>query len=223
MIAQLWPEFTAADVAVADSVAIGVLILRVVTGLTIAAHGWNKYFGGGKIPGTARWFDSMGMRPNGKVHAYLAATTELGAGILLALGFLTPLAAAGIVGLMIVAGWTTHRENGFFIVKSGWEYNLILATVAVAVATIGPGRYSVDYELDLEQAFDPNVGLGVSVGLGLLAGVGLLLAFYRPPAPEPPAPDEPVAATDAPAGGADTEVPTAPPATSAIVADEDEV
>lgn len=178
-------EITAADVAGADSVAIGVLILRVVIGLTVAAHGWNKFFGGGKIPGTARWFSSMGMRPNGKVHAVLAASTELGGGILFALGLLTPLAAAGIVGLMVVAGWTTHRENGFFIVKSGWEYNLVLAAVAVGVATIGPGRYSVDHVLELSQSFDPNVGLGVSLFLGIAAGVGLLLACYRPPAPEP--------------------------------------
>src|SRR3954466_4988762 len=96
------------------------LILRVCLGLTVAAHGYNKFFGGGRIPGTARWFDSMGMRP-GKVHALLAASTEMGSGILLTLGFLTPFAAAGIVALMLVAAWTVHKENGFFIVKSGYE------------------------------------------------------------------------------------------------------
>lgn len=189
MSLSLLAEISAADVARADSVAVGVLILRVVTGLTVAAHGWNKFFGGGRIPGTARWFESMGMRPNGKVHAVLAASTELGGGVLFALGLLTPLAAAGIVGLMIVAGWTTHRDKGFFIVKSGWEYNLILATVAVGVATIGPGRYSIDHALDLSPSFDPNVGLGVSLLLGAAAGIGLLVACYRPPAPDPAAAD----------------------------------
>lgn len=144
----------------------------------MAAHGYGKFFLGGRIPGTARWFDSMGMRPNGKVHAVAAATTEVGAGLLLAAGFLTPLAAAGIVGLMVVAAWTVHRDNGFFIVKSGWEYNLILAVVPVGVAMIGPGRYSVDHALDL--SFDPAPALLLSAGLGLAAGVGLLVACYRP-------------------------------------------
>lgn len=166
-----------------DAISWGLLLLRVVTGLTLAAHGWNKFFGGGRIPGTAGWFDSMGMRPNGTVHAYAAASTELGAGVLFALGLLTPLAAAGMVGLMIVAAWTVHRENGFFIVKSGWEYNLVLAVIAVSVATIGPGNLSLDWAIGLEASFDPNVGLGVSAGLGTVAGVGLLAACYRPPAP----------------------------------------
>jgi putative oxidoreductase len=61
-------------------------LFRVIIGVTLAAHGYNKFFGGGKIAGTARWFDSMGMKPNGTVHAYLAASTEIGSGVLMALG-----------------------------------------------------------------------------------------------------------------------------------------
>ena len=53
----------------ADGLYAGLLLLRVVLGLTVAAHGYNKFFGGGKLAGTARWFDSMGMRPNGTIHA----------------------------------------------------------------------------------------------------------------------------------------------------------
>lgn len=159
-----------------------VLLIRVVVGVSVAAHGYNKFFGGGKIPGTARWFDSMGMKPNGKIHALLAATTELGGGLMFAAGLLTPLAGAAIVGQMTVAAWTVHRHNGFFIVKDGWEYNLVLAAVAVGVSTMGPGRYSIDHGLDLSFSFHPKVGLAISAGLGLAAGIGLLLAFYRPPA-----------------------------------------
>jgi len=158
----------------------GLLLIRVVLGLTMAAHGYNKFFGGGRIPGTARWFDSMGMKPNGRIHAILAATTEMGSGLLLAAGLLTPLAAAGIVGLMVVAGWTVHRANGFFIVKSGWEYNLVLATAATGVALIGPGRYSIDHALDLD--FSTPVAFGLSAVLGAAGGIGLLAACYRPPA-----------------------------------------
>lgn len=198
MIAQLLAEVTAADVAGADSVSTGMLILRVIVGVTFAAHGYFKYFKGGKIAGTARWFDGMGMWPNGTVHAHLAALTELVAGTLFAVGFLTPLAGAAMVGQMLVAGYTANRDAGFWSADKGWEYNLVLATVGVGVATVGPGRWSVDHALDLGRAFDPNVGLGVSLGLGVLAGLGVILICYRPSAPEPaaapaagPAPEAP--------------------------------
>jgi len=156
----------------------GLLLIRVVIGLTLAAHGYNKFFGGGRIPGTARWFDSMGMKPNGRVHAILAASTELGSGLLFAAGLLTPLAAAGFVGLMVVAAYTVHRANGFFIVKSGWEYNLVLAAVPVGVAVTGPGRYSLDHTLGL--TFDPWAAFGLSAVVGVVAGSALLAACYRP-------------------------------------------
>ncbi len=97
----------------------------------MAAHGYNKFFGPGGLAGTAGWFDSMGMKP-GKFHARVAASTEMAAGLGLAVGLLTPIPAAGFVSLMFVAAWTVHRHNGFFIVKEGWEYNLILAVAAVA-------------------------------------------------------------------------------------------
>jgi putative oxidoreductase len=161
------------------SVNLGLLMLRVGAGLTLAAHGFNKFFGGGRIPGTARWFESIGMRP-GKVHALLAATTEVGAGLAFAAGLLTPFAAAGFVGLMSVAAWTVHRPHGFFIVKEGWEYVWILALVAVTVATIGPGEWSLDHALGIADDLDGGVGLAVSAGLGLGAASALLALAYRP-------------------------------------------
>ncbi|OBJ04164.1 DoxX family protein [Mycobacterium sp. 1482292.6] len=160
---------------------VGVLILRLVLGVTLAAHGYNKFFGGGRIPGTARWFESIGMKP-GKFHATVAATTEMAAGLGLAAGFLTPIPAAGFVSLMLVAAWTVHRANGFFIVKEGWEYNLVLAVSAVGVATLGAGKYSLDYLVFGKNWFDGWQGLAISAGLGLLGAIGQLAIFYRPPA-----------------------------------------
>ena len=93
-------------------------ITRLVLGLTIFAHGWNKFFGGGQIPGTGRWFESIGVK-KGKLNAYLAASTEISVGLMLAVGLLTTFASAGLIGLMLVAGWTVHRNNGFFIIKEG--------------------------------------------------------------------------------------------------------
>ena len=164
-----------------DGASAGLLLLRVAMGLTLAAHGYNKFFGGGGISGTAGWFDSMGMKP-GKLNAYMAASTEMGAGILFALGLLTPLAAAGFVGLMAVAGYTVHRKNGFFIVKSGWEYNFILALVPVCVAMVGPGRYSLDWAIGFDFAFEPWLAFAIAAGLGIGGGLAQLAAFYRPPA-----------------------------------------
>jgi putative oxidoreductase len=159
----------------------GLLILRVVIGLTMAAHGYAKFFKGGRIPGTAGWFHSIGMRP-GKMHALAAASTEIGSGVLFALGFLTPFAGAAFVSLMLVAAWTVHKENGFFIVGGGWEYNLILATVAVSVSTTGAGQYSIDHLLNDPEAFFGWPGFLIALVGGLLAGTGHLVTFFRPPA-----------------------------------------
>lgn len=165
-----------------DALNLGLLLLRVGVGVTLAAHGYWKFFKGGKIAGTARWFDSMGMRP-GKVHALMAASTEVGAGLLFAAGLFTPLAGAGFVGLMLVAAWTVHKPNGFFIVKDGYEYNVVLALIAVAVATTGPGEWSLDNALDIAFDFNGLTGLAISLVGGLAGGIGLLAACYRPPAP----------------------------------------
>ncbi|MGV0079724.1 DoxX family protein, partial [Mycobacterium colombiense] len=139
----------------------------------------------GRIPGTARWFESIGMKP-GKFHATVAATTEMAAGLGLAAGFLTPIPAAGFVSLMLVAAWTVHRANGFFIVKEGWEYNLVLAVSAVGVATLGAGKYSLDHLVFGKNWFDGWQGLVISAGLGLAGAIGQLLIFYRPPVKQGP-------------------------------------
>ncbi|MGX9787720.1 DoxX family protein [Mycobacterium sp. MMS18-G62] len=167
---------------------VGVLLLRLVVGLTMAAHGYNKFFGQGGLQGTANWFDSMGMKP-GKFHARIAATTEMAAGVSLAGGLLTPIPAAGFVALMFVAAWTVHRPNGFFIVKEGWEYNLVLASTAVAIATIGPGDFSLDYTLfhatGVYNYLHGWWGMVISLTLGLAGGIGQLAIFWRPPASTP--------------------------------------
>lgn len=164
-----------------DAYNFALLLLRVSFGLTMAAHGYAKVFQGGKLAGTAGWFDSMGMRP-GKVHARLAAGTEILAGLGLAAGLLTTFSAAGFVALMIVAGWTVHRDNGFFIVKSGWEYNFILAVAAIGFAMLGPGEWSLDDAFGIADDLDEWVGMAIAAGGGTLAGIGQLALFYRPPA-----------------------------------------
>ena len=159
--------------------AVAVLAFRVIFGVVFALHGWGKIKGG--LDGTAGWFDSIGMKP-GALHARAAAGTEIGTGVLLVLGLLTPLAAAGVVGVMVVAGWTVHRKNGFMIVKDGWEYTFIVGVTAVFIAALGPGSISVDSALGLADLWNGWVGLGIAAALGVAAGVTQIAVFYRPSA-----------------------------------------
>ena len=179
------------------TVDVGLLIVRLAVGLTMAAHGYAKIFRGGRLAGTARWFDSIGMRP-GRLHAPLAALTELGGGIALAAGLLTPLAAAAIVAVMLVAAWTVHRGNGFFIVGDGWEYNVILAIVAAGVAVAGAGTLSLDALIGLGALGRGWPGLLIVAVAGLGGGLGQLALFFRPLAARGRAASEPgVSATSA--------------------------
>ena len=146
-------------------------------------HGYNKFFGSGGITGTARWFASTGVKP-GRFNALAAAGAEIAAGLGLAVGLATPVAAAGFVALMLVAGWVAHRGNGFLIVNDGWEYNLVLAGGALAVAAIGAGRFSLDHALfqhtGIGESLSGWAGLLICAALGLAGGVGQLVLFYRP-------------------------------------------
>ena len=81
---------------------------------------------------------------------------------------------------MLVAGWTVHRNNGFFIIKEGWEYIFVLAVVAMAIATLGPGGWSLDNAFDVSSKLDGWVGLFTSLFLGVGAGLVQLSIFYRP-------------------------------------------
>jgi len=162
-----------------DANDLALLLLRTGIGVTIFLHGWNKVFGGGRLPGTGQWFESMGMRP-GWLHARLAAGTEMGCGALMVLGFLTPFAAAGIVGLMTVAGIVAHRHNGFFIFLpgGGWEYVLIFGLAAGASGTLGAGYLSIDHAIGLDGG--EWWTFAVSFGLGLVAAALLLALCWRP-------------------------------------------
>lgn len=163
----------------ADAVDLALTLLRVALGAMIIAHAWNHVFGGGRIAGTGRWFASMGLRP-GRLHAVLASTTELLAGGLLIVGFLTPVACAGILGIMVVAWVIAHARNGFFIFRpgQGWEYVMVVSVVSLGLATLGPGEWSLDHALDV--AWSPLAGLVWCAALGL-GGAGALLAlFWRP-------------------------------------------
>ena len=162
-----------------DQLNFGLLVLRLVLGLFLAYHGYNKVFGKGGLSGTASWFGSMGMKWP-KWQARAAAATEIGAGVMLALGVLTPFAAAGIIGVKVVAIYTSHLKVGFFVFlpNQGWEYCATIALGALAVGTMGPGEWSLDNVIDFSISGWGAMILTVALGVG---GAAVHLATsYRP-------------------------------------------
>ena len=147
----------------------GLLLLRVVVGGTMFSHGAQKlfgWFGGHGLRGTAGFFESMGWRMP-LAMAFLAGLAET-SGVAFALGFLTPLAALGIAVVMLNAIFVVHWRNGFFNSNGGVEFPLTLATVAVAVAATGPGRFSIDRLIGWDGNIS-GVWWGVGVGVAALA------------------------------------------------------
>ncbi len=173
-------------IEITGTIDVVLLAFRCTLGAMIFLHGYNHLFGAGGVEGTARWFGSLGFRP-AKVHALMSGLVELAVGVGLVVGLLTPIACAALIGTMVVAGWAAHRPNGFFIFRDGYEYVLVVAVAAVALATFGPGTLSLDSLVGLAAYDDPlrNGLLGgdgaLIAALGGLAGGVLLLAFgWRP-------------------------------------------
>jgi len=166
-----------------DSINLALLAFRCCVGAVMLAHGINHIFGGGKIEGTGRWFESLGMKP-GRLHAWLASLTEVVGGAMLVLGLLMPLAGAAVIGVMLVAWITNHRGNGFFIFRpgEGWEYVMTLAFCGLALAVVGAGEWSLDHALDLRDDLEGATGLVIALVAGVGGAAALLAGFWRPPA-----------------------------------------
>ena len=122
---------------------LGLLIIRLVIGLSFAGHGAQKlfgWFGGYGLKGTGGWLESIGVKP-GVAMALLAGLAELVGGLLFAAGVGTWVGALLIVLTMLVAIVKVHGQNGYWVTQNGYEYNLTLIAVAIGVALIGPGAY----------------------------------------------------------------------------------
>jgi putative oxidoreductase len=159
--------------------AYGILFLRVIVGLLLFGHGTQKLFGwfGGHGPrGTAGFFGSLGFRRQHALPMAVLAGVSEAAGLLFALGFLTPFAALAMASVMVVAVGTVHWKNGLWSTGGGYEFNLVLWTVAVAVAASGPGRFSLDSAFGWVDNLS-GVWWGVGVLVASLAGGALVLAL----------------------------------------------
>jgi putative oxidoreductase len=179
---------------------LGLTFLRVVVGALFFGHGTQKlfgWFGGHGIEGTAGFFESLGLKP-GRKHATAAGAAEAGGGALLAAGFLTPVAAASLIGVMSTAIQKVHLKNGPWVTNGGYEYNLALIAVMVTLADVGPGDLSLDHALGLEVKGPLVALLAIAAGVG---GAALMTGTGGSQDSEPvPAPTEaPQAAEAAPA------------------------
>jgi putative oxidoreductase len=146
-------------------------IVRVVTGLVLAGHGAQKALGAFGGPGLTKWTGAakgMGFHPAG-LWANAAAWGELLGGLALAVGLLTPVAAAVLAVDMLVAIWKVHWSKGFWITRGGYEYALILFFVFVLIGLVGDTAYSVDRALGLAR-IPPLLFLAAFV-VGLIAAI----------------------------------------------------
>jgi putative oxidoreductase len=160
---------------------LGLTLLRTIVGLLFVGHGTQKLFGwfGGHGPeGTGQFFESLGLRP-GRKHAMAAGAAEAGGGALLTLGFLTPAAAAAIIGTMATAIRTVHFKNGPWATNGGYEFNLSLIAIMIALADLGPGEFSLDHALGIEVK-GPLVAITAAAG-----GVAAATYMTTRPAAQP--------------------------------------
>jgi putative oxidoreductase len=165
--------------------ALALLIIRLVAGLTLAAHGTQKmlgWFGGPGFEKVSNGFQGRGLKP-GWLWAGLAVLGEVGGGLSLAFGFLTPLGAAGALGAMAMA-LQTHWKKGFFNSKGGFEYPLALLAMSAAVGFAGAGAISLDSLFNISWPEAP-VFIVLAVAAIVVDVVGVLLsrsAVATPPA-----------------------------------------
>lgn len=154
---------------------VGLLVVRVVLGLTVAAHGAQKlfgWFGGGGLEGTGQFFTTIGY-PSGRTMAAIAGLTETLGGLGLALGLLTPLAGAAVLGTMINA--LAVKWGGGFFAPQGVEYEVLLIAGAAGLALTGPGRIAADRFLPGLRAHRLGHGVAAVVLAVVLAGLVLLV------------------------------------------------
>ncbi len=151
------------------------LILRLVIGLYLAAHGAQKLFGWFKGPGlkgTEGFLGAMlGFRP-ARFWAPALALAEFGGGLFMAAGLLGPLGPIAVMASQLTATAVVHWAKGPWNSEGGYEQTLTNLLVALAVAIAGVGRYSIDSLVGISVPVSVSVAVAVVALLGVLVAVG---------------------------------------------------
>jgi putative oxidoreductase len=164
---------------------IGLFFSRVALGAGIAAHGAQKAFGAFEGPGpagAAQYLTSLGFSP-GKRFATAASWTELVSGGLIVLGLGGPIGPAALISTMVVAQTAVHAKNGFFAQKNGIELGVLYGAGALALASAGYGRFSLDETFGWQKIREPWLAT-LAVAGGIVTGC-LVLAQRAFPDPAP--------------------------------------
>jgi putative oxidoreductase len=120
----------------------GLFLIRAILAVVFIYHGSQKlfgWFGGYGIEGTTGFMASIGI-PFPTFSALIAGATEFFGGIILLLGTGTRLAAIPMAVTMLVAIATAL--SGFDVRTGGMEYALTLGVILLALALLGPGRFT---------------------------------------------------------------------------------
>ena len=168
---------------------LGLLALRAATGGLLAGHGAQKLFGafeGPGLTGTAGFMEMLGLKP-GRVWGTTAAVAEFGGGTLTALGLLNPLGPLGIMSAMAMASATAHWGKPIWAAKGGAELAVTNFAAALAVATVGPGAYSLDHALGIKLPPAVVAIAALSTGGMLAYGIAMVRRAAPPPPPGPAA------------------------------------
>lgn len=159
-------------------------LLRILIGLLFVGHGAQKlfgWFGGPGLAGATQFTDSLGIRP-ARLWAVVNSLSEFIGGLFLILGFLTPVAAALIVGIMLTAIVKVHAANGLWNTGGGYEFNLLIIANAFLLGMSPPTPASVDYGMNYgwthAQMFIVSLVV-VIIGLFITAYVSSLPAPAR--------------------------------------------
>ncbi|MCX4524502.1 DoxX family membrane protein [Streptomyces sp. NBC_01551] len=153
---------------------VGLLVLRLVVGLSMVGHGMQKlfgWFGGPGLSATGKGFTLAGY-PAGDAMAVIAGLSETLGGLGLALGLLTPLAGAALIGIFINV--LDVRGLSAFFPPKGVELEVLLLAGALTLTLTGPGRFSVDHFLPVLRESRPRYSV-LAVVLGVVVGLIVLL------------------------------------------------
>lgn len=153
--------------------ALALLLVRVILGLALFAHGAQKlfgWFGGYGIKGTGGFMETLGFKP-GAAFATLAGLGEAGGGLLTILGVGGPIGPALIVLVMLVAIFSVHLPNGFWQTNNGYELNLMNIAAAIAIAFAGPGAYSLDTLFGIDGLWTDGTRW-ITLGIAVILAVG---------------------------------------------------
>jgi putative oxidoreductase len=169
-----------------QTLSIGLLLVRVIVGFIMAAHGTQKlfgWFGGYGLRGTGEFFVQLGFQP-GAAFAAAASISEILSGLLVAFGLLGPIGPALMVSVMIVALITVHWEHGLFATNNGIELPLLYAAAAFGLALTGFGQYSLDASLGIAGRWPASL-TWIALVVGIIGGFANVALRRRPASTAP--------------------------------------